>query len=321
MGARHFFLLFFLPFLFLNSRISLPAQAGGIAVLAEEIGKAENLPGDPAEKYRALLRLARLFQLSGNLERSAAAWIGAANAAPGGRDDRALLEGSRILIALGEYEKAGEGIRAALAGGREKIRAAYLAALLGTFLSGDDGALASMAEDPDFALYRSEIYYTLWKISGGARWKTKLLEEFSQSPEAMIAKDAEGVSAAATAHWLLFPGRDAVFVAAPRPGSPAIANAPAPPAARPVPASAAVPAAPPAADASGPFLQTGLYGKEENAAAMAERLRKAGFDTRLRYRTVNGTGYWAVFVPPGADMNKTIRTLKEAGFDSFPVNE
>jgi tetratricopeptide (TPR) repeat protein len=310
----------------LKPAMPLPAQSRETGSLAAEIGNAENLPKDPAEKHEALLRLARLFQLSGNLERAAAAWLEAAGAAPGGRDDRALLEGARILIALGEYEKAEEGIRAALAGGREKIRAAYLAALLGAFRSGEEGALARVAEDPDFAPYRSEIYYTLWKISSNGRWKTMLLEEFPQSPEGMIARDAEGVHAAATAHWLLFPGRDSPPAAAPEAARPAAAPAPAvPAAARPVPAvpasAAPAPAAQPPADASGAFLQTGLYGREENAAAMARRLKEAGFDARLRRRTVNGTGYWAVSVPPGPDMNGTIRTLKEAGFDSFPVYE
>jgi tetratricopeptide (TPR) repeat protein len=267
--------------------------------LPAEIGKAENLPRNPAEKYEALLRLARLFQLSGNPERAAAAWIEAANAAPDGRDDRALLEGCRILIALGEYEKAGEGIRAALASGREKIRAGYLAALYNAF-RGDDSALIRMAGDPDFAPYRSEIYYTLWKISGARHWKTRLLEEFPQSPEAMIAAGAEGVSPAITAHWLLFPGRESAALAAPPP-----------------PAAASGGQTP----ETGAFLQTGLYGKEENALSMVERLKKAGFDAGLRRRTVNGAGYWAAAVPPGPDMNGTIRLLKEAGFESFPVYE
>jgi tetratricopeptide (TPR) repeat protein len=100
--------LLFLLLLFLKTALPLPAQTGGTSSLAAEIGKAEKLPQDPAEKYEALLRLARLLQLSGNLERAAAVWLEAANTAPGSRDDRALLEGCRILIALGEYEKAGE---------------------------------------------------------------------------------------------------------------------------------------------------------------------------------------------------------------------
>jgi hypothetical protein len=306
MTLSRFFPSSFLLLLFLKPGIPLPAQIGEASSLATEIGKAENLPRNPGEKYQALLRLARLFQLSGDPERAAAVWLEAANAAPGGRDDRALLEGCRILIALGEYERAGEGIRAVLAGGREKTGAEYLAALAGAF-RGDDSALVRMAAEADFAPYRGEIYYTLWKISGGAHWKTKLLEEFPQSPEGMIVRDAGGVRAAATAHWLLFPGRESVSV---------------PAAAGPAPQEAAAsrPASS-AAGAPGVFLQAGLYGKEENALSMAERLKTAGFDAGIRRRTVNGTGYWAVSVPPGPDMNRTIRTLREAGFDSFPVHE
>jgi hypothetical protein len=296
MRSPAFFLFLFLPLLLLKAGIPLSAQTGEHVSLAAEIAKGEKLPADPAEKYEALLRLARLFQLSGNLERSAAAWIEAAAAAPGGRDDSALLEGARILIALGEYEKAEEGI--ALAAVREKAGALYLAALIDAFRSGDGRALVRMAEDPGFASRRGEIYYTLWKISGDVRWKDKLLEEFPQSPEGMIAKGAQGVSPAATPHWLLFPGRAAVTAAPP-----------------------AVSAAASGTDASGAFLQTGLYGREENAAATAEKLKKAGFDALVRRRVVNGTGYWAVSVAPGQDMNRTIRILKEAGFDSFPVYE
>jgi tetratricopeptide (TPR) repeat protein len=326
MAFSRIFLSSFLLLLFLNPGIPLPAQTGKISSLAAEIGKAENLPRNPGEKYQALLRLARLLQLSGDPERAAAVWLEAANTAPGGRDDRALLEGCRILIALGEYERAEEGIRAALTGGREKPRAEYLAALAGAFRSGDDSALVRMAGEADFAPCRSEIYYTLWKISGGAQWKTRLLEEFPQSPEGMIAREAGGVSPAATAHWILFPGRESVSVlpAAPAPQEAAAsrpaASSPASPAATPVPAPAAqAPAV--SAGASGAFLQAGLYGKEENALSMVEGLKKAGFDASLRRRTVNGTGYWAVSVPPGPDMNRTIRRLKEASFDSFPVYE
>jgi tetratricopeptide (TPR) repeat protein len=300
MALSRFFLSSLLLLLFLNLRIPLPAQAGETVSLAAELGKAENLPQNPAEKYQALLHLARLLQLSGDPEQAAAAWLEAANAAPGGRDDRALLEGCRILIALGEYERAGEGIRAALAGGREKIRAEYLAALFDAFGSGDCRALVRMAGEADFASYRGEIYYTLWKISGGGQWKTRLLEEFPRSPEALIAADTGNVRAAATAHWFLFPGRESAAFSVPAPSAAAS------------PVSTGVP---------GVFLQAGLYGREENAAAMAGRLKTAGFDARLRRRAVNGTGYWAVSVPPGPDMNKTIRMLKEAGFDSFPVYE
>jgi hypothetical protein len=54
---------------------------------------------------------------------------------------------------------------------------------------------------------------------------------------------------------------------------------------------------------------------------MAGRLEKAGFQTRLARRTVNGSEYWAVLVPAGGDAGKTLMELKNAGFESFPVFE
>jgi cell division septation protein DedD len=67
------------------------------------------------------------------------------------------------------------------------------------------------------------------------------------------------------------------------------------------------------------MLQTGLFSREENAQALAGRLREAGFGVTITRRTVNGTGYWAVGVPPGPDHNRMILLLKDAGFEAFPV--
>jgi cell division septation protein DedD len=67
------------------------------------------------------------------------------------------------------------------------------------------------------------------------------------------------------------------------------------------------------------MLQTGLFGREENARTMAERLRKAGFTPVIVRKTVNGGEHWAVGVAPGADPSRTILLLKDRGFESFPV--
>ena len=52
---------------------------------------------------------------------------------------------------------------------------------------------------------------------------------------------------------------------------------------------------------------------------MINRLQAAGFAAAVTRRTVNGTVYWVVYVPPGPDINQTIMQLKNAGFESFPV--
>ena len=62
-------------------------------------------------------------------------------------------------------------------------------------------------------------------------------------------------------------------------------------------------------------LQTGLYSQQVNADAQMEKLRKAGFTPFLEKRNEK----WAVVVSAGTDQGRTIRELREAGFDSFPV--
>ena len=52
---------------------------------------------------------------------------------------------------------------------------------------------------------------------------------------------------------------------------------------------------------------------------MTDVLKKAGFDTQIIARQLNGANYWAACVPAGSDMNATIRKLKDAGFESFPI--
>jgi hypothetical protein len=67
------------------------------------------------------------------------------------------------------------------------------------------------------------------------------------------------------------------------------------------------------------MLQTGLFGREENARILAGRLRGAGFAPLITTKTVNGTLYWAVGISPGKNHTETILLLKDAGFEVFPV--
>jgi tetratricopeptide (TPR) repeat protein len=292
MGLIRTFRFSLKAFFFLFAVFSLNAQnTAGVASLAAELEKLEQPQVNPAHKHDALARLARLSQLSGNREKAAQTWSEATGADPARKDDSALLEASRLYLSLGEYEKAEAGIHALLSGSRNE-EALLLDAQLAAFQTGDLQALTRLAAAPAWASWRSGIYYTLWKISGAQTWKTKLLAEYPQSPEARIARGSPNTAAAATPQWLLFPGRE-------------------PP---------ALPASPPAAASTG-FLQAGLFSREENARALADRLAGAGFRPQLTHRQASGGEYWAVTVPGGADINRTLRELKNAGFESFPINE
>jgi hypothetical protein len=175
-------------------------------------------------------------------------------------------------------------------------------------------------DDPDYGDLKPAVYYTLWKISGADTYRNRLLAEYPSSPEARIIEDGQTVTARPLALWVLFPGREGILQGVPvisAPSSPASAGNVPVPAANP-PAGAPESSAP-SGEREAAVLQTGLFSREENARAMAERLKAAGFEAHVSPRTVNGTAYWAASVPSGPDINRTILALKNAGFESFPV--
>jgi hypothetical protein len=312
------------------------------ALLGTEIQNLERILEEPGaggtKKHEALRRLARLQELSGNTERAAGFWTLAAGGGEGVRDDEALLREARAFSAMGEWEKAGEAVKTLLlsAGDGEILRdARLLGAQIEGFRSGNGAILVSLLDNRDYEPVKPAIYYTLWKIQGDEAWKNRLLAECSRSPEGRIAAgDTVPVNALPRAMWLLLPGRSGFSTVTPGPAGVAVAASvsgrpspaatglpPGPAAALSTPAAAVAATPSPAGNAEKPavLLQTGLFGREANAGIMAERLRNAGFTPSMGRRTVNGTGYWAVTVEPGQDVQRTILRLKNAGFESFPV--
>ncbi|GHV91049.1 hypothetical protein AGMMS50268_15520 [Spirochaetia bacterium] len=344
------------------------ALAPGVLVGAEiqNIEKTLGASGlSGSRRHEALVKLARLYELSGNIEGAARAWTNAATADAGNRDDLALVKGAACFAAMGEWEKAEEAVKPALLTGRDKqtlIRARLLGAQIGAFKSAAGGTsagnpaatLMALLEDPDYAVFKPSIYYTLWKTSSADTWKTRLLAEFPRSPEGRIAASAGtaaesaastgAVSAAPTAMWLLIPGREGAaterpgsagtVAAAPSAPTPAAAPISAPSVAKPaqVTTNTAPAAAPGTSTATAPastgtsaantgaVLQTGFFSVEGNAQVMAERLKKAGFTPAISRRTINGKEGWVVNVPAGSDAGATILQLKNAGVESFLVS-
>jgi tetratricopeptide (TPR) repeat protein len=294
--------------------LPLAAQNSGGTSLASELERLEKSAQTPAQKKDALVSLGLLYRLSGSREKAAQAYAGAGRSDAANIDGVSLLEAAKLYISLGEYEEAAACVNAVLSAKAmtESVLsgARLLNAELEAFKTGNTRPLAAFAADPVYAFCRSGIYYTLWRLSGASdasgadAWKTKLLAEYPQSPEALAAAAAPGVTLAVSPQWLLFSGRDALVLQSPAAAPPAVAET----------APAAV--APGAA-----VLQTGLFGREENAKAMASRLSGAGFTPRIVLRRVNESDYWAVTVPGAPDVNRTILALKDAGFESFPVFE
>jgi hypothetical protein len=287
----------------LYSQSSSPSEIP--ALLAAEIQKIEKLLSSPgikgSEKRGAFRRLAQCHTLSGNTEMAARAWMDAAFAEQGDRDDNALLKGLTLYIALGEYEKAEDGIKTMLLSGGDPAHireARYLNAQNEAFFRGNLQALISCIDNELYADYLPRIYYTLWRLSGDETYRAKLRAEFPQSPEALIAgaNGAQGrvtIGAAPSPLWLLFPGREGIEGAADQE----------------------------AVRIGGvkQVLQTGIFAKEENARALEEKLKRAGFDPVI-INPVNSNGRWIVGIDPaGANINTLMKQLKEKGIDSFPI--
>jgi tetratricopeptide (TPR) repeat protein len=285
---------------------AVPSLGAEISRLEKLTGNAGGAASSPGERYAAFLSLARLYRLSGDCEAALRACTGALAAQSGG--GQALLEQGRLLVSLGEYERAEASLRSLLNQSRESelvLQGRCLMAQLEAFRSGNTQALAALAGDPDFGDYKSGIYYTLWKLTGLGLWKNRLGSEFPQSPEAKIA--AGKADAAATPLWLLFPGREGIALSAPL----------SPVSAPPVQEGGKSPLR--EGGKSAGILQTGLFSREENAQAMATALKKAGFEAHVSRRGMNSGDYWVVSVPGGEDINAMLMGLKNAGFESFPV--
>ncbi|GMO48716.1 MAG: hypothetical protein Ta2G_04830 [Termitinemataceae bacterium] len=260
------------------------------------------------DKHDAWSKLARLYHLQGDLEKSALLWEKAAFAVPEKRDDIALLENAACLMAMGEFDKANASARLVIQtsapSSRNFFKAKYLLAQIDAFKSGNFEILNTYIDNPDYRSERPALYYTLWKITNNDEYKAKLIQEYPSSPETRTlfvdSGVVETVQAYPAAHWLLFPGRqdERITPLATAPVDVKIGDL---------------------ESATMTILQTGIFNSKENAAVQAEKVREAGFSANVIKRNIGGSDYWSVAVPAGNNMNITISNLRSAGFDSFPV--
>jgi len=311
--------------------LSGPRISASPAQLGAEIQRFEQMLASSisaAERHYALARLARLRQLTGNIALAASHWLEAAAIDPA--DEFALVSGAYALAAIGEWERALAAIQPLLApgrGGPAALQARYLNATLMAWVGSDISALAALAADPEAAVLRPAIYYTLWwteardpvSFGGNAEvWRRRLIEGYPRSPEARIAaaEDSRGadsmpaISAIHSPLWLLLPGMPVgEHVGIPEGSALAeLAGSPAPLQGGP-PHEAHFPAY---------GQQTGLFRSEANARRHAEALREAGFPAALLRRQIDGADHWAVVVPT-QDSARTAHELRIAGHDSFRV--
>ncbi|MCL2759220.1 MAG: SPOR domain-containing protein [Treponema sp.] len=294
---------------------------GGVGIsLESEIKNIEAViarPGITAlEKHSALVRLARLRQLSGDIEGAAKNWFEAAAAVPGRVDDDALLSCAYCLAAMGEWDRAITALEPLLA---KSKRARFLDTSIKAIKNNDLSELGALADNPEYSEFKSEILFILWKTargSSGDRWRQRLVSEFPHTPEGRLAagEASSAVAIKTSPFWLFAGGLDSLPVTA---GSvPAVIPAAAVTQTQPPVPQAIV--TPPPAVSAGKF-QTGIFGRQPNAQAQVTALRQAGFSPLIEQRIVNGNEMWAVVVPAGSDQAHTANALRTAGFETFLI--
>jgi len=303
----------------------------------------------PAEKHAALVRLAQLRQLTGNIEGAARNWLEAAGAIPGRVDDSALLSCAYCLAAMGEWDRASTALEPLVP---KYYRARFLDLSIKAIKTGDVSQLISIVDNPEYVQMRAEILFVLWKISAAntaGLWRQRLITEFPQTPEGRLAAgESPSIVMNPSPFWLFAGGLDSLPLAsqpvsqnaaqlpaqnaAQLPAQNAAQNAAASPrqqqaAPAAVPQTASTPpatsntqAAPtPNTTQSTARLQTGVFSRQANAQTHVTNLRNAGFSPSIETRVINGNEMWAVTVPTGEDQNRTMTALRAAGFDSFLI--
>jgi hypothetical protein len=315
-GKCAFAALFFLISAIAFSQ-SYPPVSAEITALGKKAGDATL---SEAERKEALEKMARLYELSGSMKEAAETWERSAILGPGlaaASGYQALLQSARCYTAIGEFDKANAALKPVLAAQPQMVKARLLTAWIEAFKTGKTEALNVLLQTPDFAGYKPGIYYAIARISSDPAIKSamsnRLLAEFPQSPEARIIRDDNRVNAVPTPLWI-FSVNNYPAVQPP----PVIA--PPSPSAGPGQATAA-PKTTAEQSGSPVLLQTGIFSREENARALSDRLKKAGFSPVISQKTVQGENYWVVGVVPGPDPSRTTLLLKDKGFESFPVFE
>ncbi|MDR2942174.1 MAG: SPOR domain-containing protein [Treponema sp.] len=296
-------------------------NAVSLSVEIQNMEKAVNKQGIPsAQRHETLVRLARLRQLSGDIEGAARNWLEAAAAIPGKVDDNALLACASCLAAMGEWDRASAALEPLLS---KLQRARFLDASIKAIQYGDISVLSALADNPQFSQIKNEIYFMLWKISKGQSaegWRGKLANEFPQSPEGRLAavESSSTFIVQPSPFWFFANGLDSLplsaetYTAEKPSQSSAVQQSFAPQTSAMDQQTAPVKTA---VTSDGVRLQTGVYSQQVNADKQMDNLKKAGFSPILEQRNEK----WAVVVPAGADTNRTIAELRAAGFESFPV--
>ena len=329
----------------LAARLAALAAALPPADAVDLIGEQVDKVPVPAARAKLCETAAGLYLLLGDFTGAAAFYRRSSAQSPTG-DPAALLRAARCEIAAGENDRARElaasvlrslsgAAGAAPAAGATEAQA-HLVDAWALFFAGRTEAARSAAlavKAAPSSPGRKEADFLAWVSStpaAKAAAAARLAKEFPDSPEALMA--AGSLPLAPLPHWYL--GRNAPEGPAGAAGAPAsVGAAGAPASVGAVPVSATQEAAE-AASAASPSpvagshedsrLQVGYFSVESNARNFAAELSAKGFRAAIDVRkpapgSVEGTR-WIVYVEGGADPDALRLRLKDAGYESYPMD-
>jgi len=323
------------------SAFALNDSAKVIASLVSQSAKASS----PADKKLMLSALADYEERLSLFVDARKHFNEAAFADPAGRDDAYILDAARCALVSGDTEQAEGLVRAILLTSfsdpmlvRARVYSAWIQ------LAAGDAAdalpqIRTCAANTAFADYAPALLFTLWWSDNDSAAKTRLLSDFSTSPEASIVRGEIRLSPAP--FWYLMVRNGTLVADFARDGNAALATVTTPPtgttpATVSAPSSATTPASttsasttpasttPPATAQASPAVhagtvwqQTGFFKNREYAEELNGKLVKLGFKPVIREeKRPSGIIYFSVLVPEDAERS-TEKRLKDAGFESY----
>jgi len=309
---------------------SLP-PADALALIQEA---ADRLPSAPT-RSAFLEQAGALALLLGRFSEAAELYQRQSAQSPTG-DTEALLRAARCELAAGEDDQARDLASRVLISAKDPQTAtrARLVGAWALYFSGRAGDAKTLAGDLALsapgAPERREARFLAWASSSGPERSAaalRLAKDYPDSPEALIA--AGTLQPAPLPHWYLGSVRPEELV----PVAPASAGA------EPAPAASVVPSAAPAAPAPGATpgtadegaaasttrLQVGYFSVESNARGLVAELKAKGFAAGVEQKAATSSSTsgprWVVYVEGGADPEAMKLKLKDAGYESYPMDE
>lgn len=258
---------------------------------------------------------ASLLELAGRYGEAAADWE-AASSKGSDRSAEMLVQAAACRLAAGE-DKAAAALSAKIAAAYQGSSWAAIAAVISAWASyqGGEGLpaafpAAALTEHRDPRVAASALVLIAYASEASDRDKAKahLRERFPALSKALETVPSHLVLATALRSTPSEPARAA---------STAGSTAATPQTDRAAPKEPA-PEAKSAERGASVYYQVGAFRDKENADAAIERIKKLGVAAFLKYK--DDRKLYIVYVGAGADADKTILALKDAGFEAFRLD-